>query len=368
MKILFYLFIFIFSLSFGYSEDFNSKGTNYGEATIAKYFASEQWPYISHFLLKKILPNLQEIEGEKILDGGCGPGIWIVPLASKGAMVYAIDIQEKMLEEAKKRVKDANLLNQVTFQVADIAHLPYQDNFFDKSLSINVVCNVPHANVDNHFLEISRTLKEGGIAIVVIPTSLDVVFTNDTKNKSIVMQQIKEVLARLPKYPKSSEIKSMLSLLEDVLSATFILDNNGYLILVTDKSQLNEGQEIWRKLPDITIPNRYHSLAIIHQAIKNAKLSIEKIEYSKFTSEEERVSHNKSISHATRKLGYEYVENPIFCIYYLKKCAELRLDYELLDSEETVLDLMEETHTEENISQTRELVSVAIKEEAKEDY
>lgn len=319
MKRFLYIFLSILSINLGYSEDFNSRGTDYGEDAIKKKIIPEQWPYTSQFLLKKILPHLQNVKGENILDGGCGEGMLVVPLASKGAMVYALDIQEEMIEEARIRVKNANLLNQVDFKVGDIAQMPYQDNFFDKVLSINVVCNLPHANIDNHFSEISRVLKKGGIAIVSIPSSLDVVFTTGIANKSTKMQQIKEVLARLPKYPKSSEIKSMLGLLREVLSATFTLNKEGYLVLVTDKNQLNEGQEIWRKLPDITIPNRYHSLPFLNQAIKKTALSIEKIEYPQFSSEDERISYNKSVFYPSQKLGHEYVGNPVFCIYYLKK-------------------------------------------------
>ena len=65
--------------------------------------------------------NLSELS---ICDAGCGVGSLSIPLAQAGAKVYASDISEKMVGEAKDRAKaelgnDANL----TLAVQDLATL-----------------------------------------------------------------------------------------------------------------------------------------------------------------------------------------------------------------------------------------------------
>jgi ubiquinone/menaquinone biosynthesis C-methylase UbiE len=301
-----------------YSDVFTARGTQYDEDAIKKYVNSEKWPYISHFLLKPILPMLNDIKNQKILDAGCGTGMWVVPLALREGKVYGIDLQEKMIAEAKKVVASANLSNRVKLKVGDVTRIPYTKENFDKVLSINVACNLPSTTYEDHFKEIHRVLKPGGTSIVVIPTSLDIVFTNGEKNQTMILKHVTEVLSDLKSDPNSSEIIESLNLLPEILSATFII-KNGRLTLVTDINQLDEGQKIWRKLPGMTIPNRYHSEGSLLKAIKNANLSITKIDHSCFSSEEERKTYNNSVSSHFQKLGCEYVNNPAFSIYFLIK-------------------------------------------------
>lgn len=181
----------------GYSDDFTARGTQYDEDAIKRYVNSEKWPYISQFLLKRILPELNDVKNQKILDAGCGTGLWVVPLALRKGWVYGIDLQEKMLAEANKVVAFANLSNRVKLRVGDVTEMPYAKETFDKVLSINVVCNLPSTTFDKHFQEIHRVLKDGGTSIVVIPTSLGVVFTNGEKNQTTALKHITEVLSGL---------------------------------------------------------------------------------------------------------------------------------------------------------------------------
>jgi len=47
---------------------------------------------------------LPEVKGKRVLDAGCGPGIYAEWLADRGAKVVALDVSPKMVELAKKRV------------------------------------------------------------------------------------------------------------------------------------------------------------------------------------------------------------------------------------------------------------------------
>ncbi|MBF2067830.1 MAG: magnesium protoporphyrin IX methyltransferase [Calothrix sp. C42_A2020_038] len=76
--------------------------------------------------VEKVINWLRDdnLVGLSICDAGCGVGSLSIPLAEAGARVYASDISEKMVGEAKERAKSifANNDNPV-FDVQDLATL-----------------------------------------------------------------------------------------------------------------------------------------------------------------------------------------------------------------------------------------------------
>lgn len=71
-------------------------------------------------------------EGSRVLEAGCGVGAQTVTLAcnSPKALITSIDVSEGSLAEARKAVQAAGIKN-VTFQQADIFHLPFSPASFD---------------------------------------------------------------------------------------------------------------------------------------------------------------------------------------------------------------------------------------------
>lgn len=63
------------------------------------------------------------LAGLTICDAGCGVGSLSIPLAQEGAIVYASDISEKMVEEAKERSDALPNASNLTFAVQDLASL-----------------------------------------------------------------------------------------------------------------------------------------------------------------------------------------------------------------------------------------------------
>jgi magnesium-protoporphyrin O-methyltransferase len=65
--------------------------------------------------------NLQDLT---ICDAGCGVGSLSIPLAQAGAKVFASDISEKMVEEARSRSQEVlSDSNNPIFSVQDLEHL-----------------------------------------------------------------------------------------------------------------------------------------------------------------------------------------------------------------------------------------------------
>lgn len=64
-------------------------------------------PHNAYLERPATLSLLPDIKGKKVLDAGCGPGAYSKWLVRHGANVSAIDASPKMLEHARKRLKDS---------------------------------------------------------------------------------------------------------------------------------------------------------------------------------------------------------------------------------------------------------------------
>lgn len=101
--------------------------------------------------------------GSRILDIGTGTGKQAFAFAKTGHEVVGIDLSEDMLNVAKRKNKYEN----VKFQIADAAHLPFEDKRFD-------VCCVSFALHDmlatireKALKEMSRVTKPNGMVVIV---------------------------------------------------------------------------------------------------------------------------------------------------------------------------------------------------------
>ena len=61
------------------------------------------------------LSLLPDVKGKRVLDAGCGPGVYSEILVNSGAEVVAIDLSPNMIEIAKRTLKD-----KVTFHLANL--------------------------------------------------------------------------------------------------------------------------------------------------------------------------------------------------------------------------------------------------------
>ena len=76
-------------------------------------------------------------KGMKILDAGGGPGRYTIDLAKQGYYMTLLDISDKELEVAKRKIKKYRVGKFVdSVDLGSITDLPYQDNSFDMVLCI----------------------------------------------------------------------------------------------------------------------------------------------------------------------------------------------------------------------------------------
>lgn len=111
----------------------------------------------------KLLKLLNLTTGSKVIDIACGKGTTSIFIAEKyGCNVVAVDIDEKLIEEAKLLTKKKGLENKITYHVGDALKLPFSDNEFDAAVSQAMLVLVN--DKIKAIREANRVIKKGGTA------------------------------------------------------------------------------------------------------------------------------------------------------------------------------------------------------------
>lgn len=105
----------------------------------------------------------------RVLDIGCGNGLFINSLKKNGWDVYGIDISEKSVNFAR------NTLNLKNVKQGDVENISYPKSFFDVIVMNHVIEHVYDPN--KLFLNASKILKPDGIMIVTTPNIRSINFS-----------------------------------------------------------------------------------------------------------------------------------------------------------------------------------------------
>ncbi|MFA7682010.1 MAG: class I SAM-dependent methyltransferase [Candidatus Peribacteraceae bacterium] len=99
--------------------------------------------------------------GERLLDVGCGPGNYTIPLAQEGFDMTGYDVSPVALQKLQSRLRTQDLpihLVQGSFH----ENLPFDDGAFDSALSIQVLNYGMWADIQHAIQEVRRVLRDGG--------------------------------------------------------------------------------------------------------------------------------------------------------------------------------------------------------------
>lgn len=102
----------------------------------------------------------------KILDAGCGAGIYLKELAGLGHDVTGIDHSLEMVREASSSLGDPVAIS-CRCLVSEVESIASKDSTFDVALCVGVLQYLKRDNVA--IAELSRVVKAGGIVILTIP-------------------------------------------------------------------------------------------------------------------------------------------------------------------------------------------------------
>src|SRR5215207_226613 len=77
------------------------------------------------------LKRVQVEAGQRVLDIGCGVGVFLRLVGDRGAQPFGLDASESLIAAARKRLQHADLC------VGDMESLPYEDDTFDLVTGFN---------------------------------------------------------------------------------------------------------------------------------------------------------------------------------------------------------------------------------------
>jgi len=228
--------------------------------------------------------------------------------------VDGLDISIDMVRKAKQTTAD---LDNVIVSMGDATNMPYGDNTFDLAVSFFVICTLWVDAFIKQFKELHQVLTPGGKAVVITHArpAFDSMFVHASVNRVLLEKMFQSILAKLPREPTNELINEEFAVLDDVVLATFALDESGCLYRVTDTSQLRNGHPIWIKPQTLTFPDHYYSDEFVPNQIKAAGLSVDQIEC--YCTEERRIAYNKRSQRI--QLEKAITDNPPYFLYHLSK-------------------------------------------------
>jgi demethylmenaquinone methyltransferase/2-methoxy-6-polyprenyl-1,4-benzoquinol methylase len=114
-------------------------------------------------LRSEVAKVVQLPSGCRLLDVATGTGAQAFAFANRAREVVGIDMSEAMLRIARRK----NRFSNVTFQQADAADLPFEDESFDASCVSFALHEMPSSIRDRVVREMARVTKPGGSVTIV---------------------------------------------------------------------------------------------------------------------------------------------------------------------------------------------------------
>jgi ubiquinone/menaquinone biosynthesis C-methylase UbiE len=122
-------------------------------------------PFIQR-VAEQSLAALRLAPGQRVLEIGCGTGVFLPVLAAAvlpGGRVDAIDHSPAFLAEARERMDAAGLAGAVTVKEGDARHLPFPDATFDAAHCERVLMHLDDPTAA--LREMRRVTKPGGVVV-----------------------------------------------------------------------------------------------------------------------------------------------------------------------------------------------------------
>lgn len=125
-------------------------------------YESDTDAYVDKYLTESVAerygdPFFDALDGERLLDVGCGPGPDIATFASAGYDVTGLDMTPSFLRAASERVPAASLVR------GDMRRLPFENASFDGVWSCASFLHVPRPDAPATLREFRRVLNSDGV-------------------------------------------------------------------------------------------------------------------------------------------------------------------------------------------------------------
>lgn len=126
----------------------------------ANWFATPIGALVREIETRWVLDLLQPTAGERILDAGCGSGLFTAPLLERSAQVTGLDLSLPMLRHARAALPSGKFAP----LAGDLCQLPFAGGRFDRSVSVTALEFV--ADGRRALAELFRVTRPGGWIVV----------------------------------------------------------------------------------------------------------------------------------------------------------------------------------------------------------
>ena len=220
---------------------------------------------------RAVIEILGDIKNKKILEFGCGTGLYSVYLSMLGADVIGIDIGKDIIEVAKRAAQ----LNGVDcqFLTADVVSTPFYDESFHYVIGHGVLHHLPPSWLQKSIDEAYRVLVPGGRAYFSEPVENSGIFNflqnlipidspeSPQKRPSILQRKAWKL------YSRTNDDRSLTD--EELLKAGALFEKAGisyygFLIRLARLHWASRYRKFWEKL-DVALTSRYSPVKKLSQ-------------------------------------------------------------------------------------------------------
>ncbi len=128
---------------------------------------------VNWFLLarrRKTIDFAGLVKNQKILDVGCGSGVFMIEFIKKGAYVIGADYSQKMLDLARRELSRYKVSrSKYKLLKADATNLPFKNAEFDLILAAGLADYLTDERNKKFIKEAARVLKDNGRLIIGFP-------------------------------------------------------------------------------------------------------------------------------------------------------------------------------------------------------
>jgi len=130
------------------------------------WFTTPVGELVREYEKELIISLLRPKKGDKILDAGCGTGVFTDDILEQGAPVFGIDISLPMITRAEEKLESCRFFPALGTMIC----LPFAENTFDKAVSITALEFIEDGR--KAVEELFRVTKKGGTVLVATLNSL----------------------------------------------------------------------------------------------------------------------------------------------------------------------------------------------------
>jgi ubiquinone/menaquinone biosynthesis C-methylase UbiE len=155
------------------SAKWQATGTDEQHAALGAYLEQMARTPFTRAVAERSLALLRLGSGQRVLEVGCGTGVFLPPLAAAvGPLghVDAIDHAASFVRAARERMAVAGLAASVTVRQGDASRLPFPDATFDAAHCERVLIHVEDPTAA--LREMRRVVKPGGWVVAAEPHHL----------------------------------------------------------------------------------------------------------------------------------------------------------------------------------------------------